>query len=214
MKFDEGWIKFLSQEIPKPYFSTLAGTVQNQRNEGKKICPAEGRVFEAFKLTPFTSLKAVIVGYEPYSSEGLSHGLAYSVPDGVPITPVLKNIYKELSTSLKVPEPTTGNLDSWAKGGILLLNSVLTVEVDKPKSHRGLGWEEFTSNCLKYISDNKEERVTFCLWGREAQTKSPYINRKKHLVLKTSSPDPLTANQGFTGSGHFVNLNQVTRIWG
>jgi len=214
MKFDEGWVKFLAEELSKQYFSNLAAAVQVQRDEGKIVYPPEGKVFEAFKLTPFADLKVVIVGSEPYSKQGLANGLAFSVSTGANLPSPIKNIYRELHTTLKVPVSKDGDLSYWAKSGILLLNSVLTVEKDKPKSHVNVGWERFTNNCVKYISANSENKVVFCLWGEEAQKKAVFIDREKHLVLKTSHPDHTTVNQGFSGCGHFVHINQATEIWG
>jgi len=212
MKFDEGWVKFFAQEIGKDYFSKTAGSIQVLRNEGTSIYPPEGMIFEAFKLTPFESVKVVIVGLDPYSEEGQADGLAFSVPTKVPIPPPLQNIYKELSNTFGIPVPKDGNLSGWASSGILLLNSVLTVEKGRPKAHKGRGWEELTDNCIKYISDNKD-RVIFCLWGAEAQSKAILIDKKKHMILKTSHPGPLSVNQGFAGCGHFVHINEATKLW-
>jgi len=209
MSFDEGWLKFFSEELTQEYFQILGGTVQIARNEGKKINPPDGMIFESFKLTPFSDLKVVIVGDEPYSQEGQDHGLAFSVPVGVPLTDELSNIYEELNRSLRAPKPIIGDLSKMASSGVLLLNNTLTVEVGAPGSHKNLGWNRFTANCLKYISDSKDERVVFCLWGREAQKHAPSIDKKKHLVLKSKGP----SDRSFIGCNHFVHINQATGIW-
>ena len=211
MKFDEGWVNFFSQELPKGYFKSVAETVQNQRTEGRKVYPTPGHIFEAFVQSPFADLKAVIVGGDPYSAEGHATGLAYSQPAGVPPSTEIRNIYKELNNSISTNVPVNPDLTSWSKSGILLLNNVLTVETGKPKSHRDLGWEQFTQNCLKFISDNKQDRVIFALWGTGAHKHAPFIDRKKHTVLKAS--DPAAGANGFYGCGHFIHINQVTRLW-
>lgn len=211
MKFDEGWVKFFADELAKSYFRELAETVQKNRDDGRKVYPLQGHIFEAFARSPFSDLKVVIVGGDPYPQEGFATGLAYSLPNEAPPTKELKNIHTEMSNTFKGKVPFEVNLSKWAEGGILLLNNVLTVEAEKPKSHRGLGWEQFTQNCLKYTSDNKDERIVFCLWGQSAHRHAPFIDRKKHLVLKAS--DPSTGANGFFGCGHFIHINQATRLW-
>jgi uracil-DNA glycosylase len=210
---DEGWTHFFQNEIKQDYFGSIAISITGRRSQGAEVYPDQGNVFMAFMMTPFESVKAVIVGEEPYHQPHQATGLAYSVPTGAAITPQLTNIYKELNRTCKVPIPKTGNISDWAKGGVLLLNSVLTVEKNKPGSHRDIGWREFTNSAVKYISDNKEG-VVFCLWGNSAHEKTIYINKKrKHKVLHTTDPSPGSAEHGFNGCGHFNKINDVTNLW-
>lgn len=211
MKFDEGWVNFFSQELPKNYFKTMAETIQNHRTEGRKINPGPGHVFEAFAKTPFADLKAVIVGHNPYQKDGLATGLAYSAPTRVPPTNEITNIHKELKSTFHKPIKVSNDLTPWAEGGILLLCSTLTVDSDKPASHRDIGWQEFVQNCVQYISNTKDERIVFALWGNPAHKMAPFISRKKHTVVKAA--DPASGKNGFIGCGHFIHLNQATRIW-
>lgn len=212
LNLDAGWVNFFSEEVKKEYFPKLGANVQIIRNRNIPVLPPGGKVLEAFKKTPFSNLKAVIVGQDPYHVPGMADGLAFSVPEDMPIPPSLKNIFKELNRSLGVDIPSHGNLSSWAEGGILLLNSVLTVEAGTANSHKDLGWKIFTDNCIKYINDNKTG-IIFCLWGKQAQEKAKYIDYTKHAILCTSHPSPLSVKQGFDGCDHFKHLNKVTGLW-
>jgi uracil-DNA glycosylase len=211
MKFDEGWVTFFSQELPKDYFKELAEAVQRRRNDGKKVYPLPGTIFQPMASTPFSDLKAVIVGEHPYSKEGYATGLAFSLPSEVSATQELKNIHTELNSSISKDVPLNTDLTSWAKGGILLLNNVLTTDVGDGNAHVNIGWEQFTQNCVNFISSNKEDRVVFALWGADTHKLAPYIDRKRHTVLKSASPED--GANGFFGCGHFIHLNQVTRLW-
>ncbi len=161
-------------------------------------------------MTPHANVKAVIVGGEPYTVPGLEHGLAYSVRKGVIIPPVLQNIFKELNRDLNVPIPQHGNLDHWAKSGILLLNTVLTTAKNREGSHRGAGWEKFTDSVLAYLNESKRG-LTFCLWGTEATAKGIGLDSKRHKILKTSHPNK--PDDGFYGCGHFRHINKETGTW-
>jgi len=208
---DKHWVEMFSKELGKEYFHILAGTVQLERQKGSIVLPPEGDAFRCFKLTPFDDLKVVIIADEARCEEGQSDGLAFSVPNGVPIPEDLQNIFNELHSSLGVDKPKSGDLSSWASSGILLLNETLTVERGLSGSHAALGWKKFTDNCIKYISDNKE-RVVFCFWCT-SHSKAALVDRNKHLVLKGSNPASKTANAGFSGSGHFIYINEATKLW-
>lgn len=210
MQFDAGWVQFFKNEISKDYFKKLGGTIHNHRLDGRTIYPGEGDIFNAFKMTPHAKVKAVIVGGEPHAKPGLEHGLAFSVRKGVIIPSTLNNIFQELNRDLNVPIPQHGNLDHWAKSGILLLNTVLTTEKNRPGSHRNAGWEKFTDSVLAYLNESKRGLV-FCLWGTEAQAKGIGLNSKRHKILKTSHPD--NPDDGFYGCGHFSHINKETGTW-
>ena len=212
MTFDYGWTEFFKQEITKPYFKELGASVYIGREEDRQIYPEEGKTFNAFKLTQHSDLKVVILGQDPYYQAGMEQGLAYSVPAGVPIPSVLGNIFKEIERDLGVVPPKSGDLTGWAEKGVFLLNCVLTVEKNKPGSHRSWGWEQFTDNAIKYLSDTRRGLI-FALWGDEAQRKSLFINPDKHTILKTSHPSPGTFEQGFYGCGHFSQINKECKIW-
>ncbi len=215
----EDWKKILHSEISKTYFTELCHAVERLYcKQGNSIYPPQSLLFHAFSLCTFENVKVVILGQDPYYKKGQAHGLAFSVPEGVPIPPSLSNIYKEIYTATDHPinrmigcdTPESGNLERWAKQGVLLLNSVLTVEEDKPGSHSSLGWERFTDAVIQKISDEKEH-VVFLLWGVYAQTKEKHINTGQHLVLTSSHPSPLSAYRGFFGCDHFNKTNQYLK---
>lgn len=168
--------------------------------------PEYNNIFNALKLTPFSKVKVVILGQDPYHGTGEAHGLSFSVQDGIPKPPSLKNIFKELKDDLNIDEPETGNLEKWAKEGVLLLNSVLTVEKDKPASHKDLGWHLFTDHIIKLLN-TKEEPVVFILWGNFARSKKVFITSNKHLIIESTHPSPFSANNGFFGSKPFSKTN-------
>lgn len=178
--------------------------------ETKTIFPPKNFIFNALKLTPYSNTKVVIVGQDPYHGEGEAHGLSFSVQEGIKIPPSLQNIYKELNDDLGVPIAKTGDLTKWGKEGVLLLNAVLTVEKDKPASHRKLGWERLTDYIIK-ILNNKEEPVVFILWGNFAKEKAQYITNPKHLVITSPHPSPFSARYGFFGSKPFSKTNNFLR---
>lgn len=172
----------------------------------KTIYPSKENIFNAFKLTSFENVKVVIVGQDPYHGEGEAHGLSFSVQDNVKIPPSLQNIYKELYSDLGIPPKKTGNLTGWAKEGVLLLNSTLTVEKDKANSHQGLGWQYFTDYVIKVLNLS-EKPIVFILWGNFARSKKVLITNPKHLILESPHPSPFSAYNGFFGSKPFSKTN-------
>lgn len=175
--------------------------------KNKTIYPPQNDIFNALKLTSFKDVKVVIVGQDPYHGEGEAHGLAFSVNDGVPIPPSLKNIYKELHNDLGIEIPNSGNLTKWAKNGVLLLNNSLTVVKDTPNSHQKIGWHLLTDYIIKKINE-KDEPVVFILWGNNAKQKAPLINGNFHKIITSSHPSPFSANYGFFGSKPFSQANE------
>lgn len=201
----ESWHEVFRNEAENAYFEKLLLFIAKARKE-YTIYPSAENTFTAFKLTPFSEIRVVILGQDPYHNPHQAHGLAFSVPEGIKIPPSLKNIFKELQTDLQIPAPTSGNLTNWANRGVLLLNSVLTVRENKPGSHANKGWAQFTDAVIKTISDKKES-VVYILWGNYAQTKAKFINTDKHLILAAPHPSPLSAYQGFFGSKPFSKTN-------
>ncbi|AXA34266.1 uracil-DNA glycosylase [Francisella adeliensis] len=201
------WLDLISQEKQKLYFKQTLSFLEAEKEQGKIIFPAEENVFNAFKLTEFDNLKVVILGQDPYHNYNQAHGLAFSVQKGVDIPPSLRNMYKELEASVEGFQiPTHGNLEKWAKQGIFLLNTTLTVEAHNANSHKDIGWETFTDSMIQKISKYKQN-VVFMLWGAHARKKKSLIDSSKHLVLESSHPSPLSAYRGFLGCGHFVLAN-------
>jgi len=208
MKVDihPGWKKELNTEFEKPYFRDLLNFVEEEYLEN--TCFPEGTdIFEAFNRTPFDKVKVVILGQDPYHGLKQAHGLCFSVNEGIPIPPSLKNIYKEIENDLGNPVPVTGNLEHWADQGVLLLNAVLTVRAKQAGSHKKKGWETFTDSVIKLISE-KKENVVFLLWGDYAKKKGAKIDSSKHLILTSGHPSPLSANRGYWfGNEHFSKTN-------
>lgn len=196
----------VENESKKDYYKELHDFV-DQEYESKTIYPERKNIFEAFKHTPYDKVKVVILGQDPYHGEGEAHGLSFSVCPGIKIPPSLKNIYKELNSELGCYIPNNGYLTKWADQGVLLLNSVLTVEKDIPASHRGKGWEIFTDNVIKEL-DKKEEPIVFMLWGNFAKTKKELLKNPNHLVLESAHPSPFSARNGFFGNNHFIDANK------
>jgi uracil-DNA glycosylase len=205
VQIEETWNEALKDEFEQPYFRELSETVRKAYLSGI-VFPAPKLVFTAFDLCPFNEVRVVILGQDPYHGDHQAHGLSFSVPKGTPKPPSLQNIYKEIEKDLGLPIPHTGNLEHWAKQGVLLLNATLTVEAGKAGSHQGLGWERFTDAVIKKISDEKEN-VVFLLWGKYAQEKGVHIDTNKHLVLTAAHPSPLSAYNGFFGCRHFSKTN-------
>lgn len=199
------WLEELKTEFKKPYMEDLSHFIRKERQSGKSIYPEPKDVFKA--LTPIApkDVKVVIVGQDPYHNPGQAHGLSFSVPEGVKAPPSLQNIFKELKADIGVDVNGT-DLTPWTNQGILLLNSMLTVEKNKPGSHQKKGWEEFTNEVLKVV-DRKSEHSVFILWGSYAQKKGDFINTEKHLVLKSPHPSPFSAHRGFFGSKPFSKAN-------
>ncbi|MCR8923298.1 uracil-DNA glycosylase [Dasania sp. GY-MA-18] len=200
------WSSHLAAELDKPYFQSLCSFLAQCRQQGKTIYPPAPLIFNAFEHCGFEQVKAVILGQDPYHGPGQAHGLSFSVPQGMPVPPSLKNIYKELQQDLSVPVVAHGCLDSWAEQGVLLLNSVLTVEQGLPGSHQNRGWQDFTDKVISTLSDQRSGLVFF-LWGAYAHKKSALIDESKHLILRAAHPSPLSAYRGFLGCGHFSQAN-------
>ena len=199
------WLKELQSEFEKPYMKGLSKFVRAERASGKSIYPKADNVFNALKAVAPKKVKVVIVGQDPYHNPGQAHGLSFSVPNGIKAPPSLKNIFKELKEDLNIEHHDT-DLTPWSDQGILLLNSMLTVEENRPGSHQKKGWEEFTSEILKVV-DRINDNCVFILWGSYAQKKGDFINQEKHLVLKSPHPSPLSAHRGFFGSKPFSKTN-------
>ena len=188
-------------------FQSFFQMIKNIYKE-KEIYPPKDLIFEALKSTSFKNTKVVILGQDPYHGEKEANGLSFSVNKDIKIPPSLRNIYLELSNDLNIPIPNHGDLSSWAKEGVLLLNSVLTVEKDKAASHRNKGWELFTDYVIKVLNE-KEEPIVFILWGNYARSKKIFINNKKHLIIESTHPSPFSANNGFFGSRPFSKTNNI-----
>ncbi len=206
VKIENSWKSQLNTEFSKPYFKQLTDFVRDEYIT-KTIYPPAKLIFNAFNSCPFDEVKTVIVGQDPYHQQGQAHGLCFSVNDGIKIPPSLINIYKEISDDLGKPIPVSGNLERWAKQGVLLLNATLTVRANYAGSHQGKGWEEFTDTVIKKLSDNRNNLV-FILWGSYAQRKGESIDTSRHLVLKSPHPSPLSAHRGFFGNKHFSKANE------
>ena len=203
------WDTVLDSEYHKEYFANIVKFVNKVYKE-KTIFPPKARILSALDITDYNDVKVVILGQDPYHGIGEANGLAFSVNDGVKRPPSLKNIYKELHDDLGVEIPNTGNLESWAKEGVLLLNSVLTVEKDKPASHKNIGWETFTDSIIKKLNE-RDKPIVFILWGNFAKSKKELITNPKHLVLTSSHPSPFSVNYGFFGSKPFSKTNEFLR---
>ncbi|MCI7149080.1 uracil-DNA glycosylase [Bariatricus sp. HCP28S3_E4] len=200
------WLDALKGEFRKPYYKKLFETV-NQEYRTHRIYPPADDIFNAFHLTPLKDVKVVILGQDPYHGDGQAHGLCFSVKPDVEIPPSLVNIYQELHDDLGCRIPSHGNLTKWAKQGVLLLNTVLTVRAHQANSHRGIGWEEFTDAAIQVLN-NQDRPIVFILWGRPAQLKKRMLNNPKHLILEAPHPSPLSAYRGFFGSKPFSQTNQ------
>lgn len=206
LEIEKSWEKVLQEEFNKGYFKDLSKSVEKAYLE-RTVFPAREKVFNAFKLCPLNKVKVVILGQDPYHGAGQAHGLSFSVPDDIKIPPSLINIYKEIASDLGKEIPESGNLEHWAEQGVLLLNATLTVEEGQAGFHQGWGWETFTDEVIKKISEEKEN-VVFLLWGKFAQDKAKLIDESKHLILKTTHPSPLSAHRGFLGCRHFSQTNE------
>ena len=209
-KLEKSWLDQLSPEFDAPYMRELKQFLLREKAAGKSIYPAGSNIFAALNRTPFHAVKVVILGQDPYHGPGQAHGLSFSVPPGVRIPPSLRNIYQELERDLNIPAPRHGNLDHWADQGVLLLNAVLTVQKAMAGSHQGKGWERFTDAIISALNIGRENLV-FLLWGSYAQKKGAVIDRKRHLVLQSPHPSPLSAHRGFIGNGHFSKANDYLR---
>jgi uracil-DNA glycosylase len=203
------WDSVLADEFKKDYFLEIKDFV-DEEYESKTVYPPYEEIFNAFKLTPLSDVKVVILGQDPYHEPGQAHGLAFSTPEGRPIPRSLKNIFKEINEEYDYPVPESGCLESWAKQGVFLLNTVLTVEKGNANSHSKCGWQTFTDNVIK-ILDGQAQPIVFLLWGKQAEKKKELINNPNHLVLVTSHPSPFSARRGFFGSNHFKLTNEFLK---
>jgi uracil-DNA glycosylase len=203
--FGNRWDEVLQKEISKSYFVKLLKWVKKDRS-AYTVYPSEDNMFRAFQATSFEDVKVVILGQDPYHGKGQAHGLSFSVPDGVAIPRSLKNIFKEIKSDLGFEIPESGNLEGWAKQGVLLLNTILTVRENNPRSHHNMGWETFTDEVVQTLSD-KREHLIFILWGNDAKNKMSLINPQKHLILSAAHPSPFSAARGFFGCKHFSQAN-------
>lgn len=208
VKIEESWKNVLREEFEKPYFLQIVTLLKAEKAAGKIIFPPGPLIFNAFNETPFSRVKVVLLGQDPYHNKGQAHGLSFSVPDGVPKPPSLVNIFKELESDLGIPPSNNGNLEKWAEQGVMLLNASLTVRQNEPGSHSKIGWLQFTDTVISKISDQKKG-VVFLLWGRFAQDKQILIDETKHHVLKAAHPSPFSADKGFFGCRHFSKTNEL-----
>lgn len=202
----KSWKPYLDDELYTPYMLTLKEFLRIEKNDGKVIYPHSSHWFHALEATPLENVSVVILGQDPYHQPHQAHGLCFSVQPDVKIPPSLRNIYKELHNDLNIQHAPHGCLDSWAKQGVLLLNSVLTVEYSKPNAHQNKGWETFTDKIIQTVAE-QNEHVVFLLWGSYAKKKGAFIDAEKHLVLKAPHPSPLSAHRGFLGCNHFSQTN-------
>ena len=206
VKIHPSWLTILENEFTKPYFEQLISFIKNEYNQ-YTCYPKGSEIFAAFDQCPFENVKVVIIGQDPYHGPNQANGLCFSVNDGIPFPPSLQNIFKEIESDLKIPYPKSGNLERWADQGVLLLNATLTVRQSEAGSHQNKGWETFTDAVIQAIS-NRKENVVFLLWGGFAKKKGAKIDRKKHIVLETGHPSPLSANRGlWFGNQHFSKTN-------
>nr|WP_319399625.1 uracil-DNA glycosylase [uncultured Carboxylicivirga sp.] len=206
VKIEASWKELLNDEFEKDYFKNLTDFVRSEY-QSQTIFPPAAKIFNAFDLCPVESTRVVILGQDPYHGPGQAHGLCFSVNDGVKIPPSLVNIYKEINADLGKSIPTSGNLERWAKQGVLLLNATLTVRAHQAGSHQKKGWEQFTDSVIKTIAEEREN-VVFLLWGAYAIKKSALIDKSKHLILTSPHPSPLSAHRGFLGNKHFSKANE------
>ncbi len=212
VKIEESWQNLLQDEFEKPYFKNLAAFVKDEY-ASQKVYPPGNQIFNAFWMCPFEHVKVVILGQDPYHGPDQANGLAFSVSDKVRTPPSLVNIFKEIKADLGQDLPPTGNLERWAKQGVLLLNATLTVRAGAAGSHQKKGWEEFTDAVIKEVNERKKN-VVFMLWGAYAQKKGAFIDPQKHLVLQAAHPSPFAADRGFFGSRHFSKANEYLKSVG
>lgn len=199
------WLQPLSPEFKKPYYAKLYKTIREEYGT-RQIFPPSDEIFTAFEITPLSEVKVVIIGQDPYHGDGQAHGLCFSVKPDVETPPSLVNMYKELNSDLGCYIPNNGYLIKWAKQGVLLLNTVLTVRAHQANSHRGIGWEEFTDAAIRILNE-QDRPIVYLLWGKPAQTKKNMLNNPKHLILEAPHPSPLSAYRGFFGCQHFSKTN-------
>lgn len=209
IKIEKSWKKLLAQEFTSPYFQNLKNFLVKEKKQFV-VYPKGKNIFSAFNLTPLKEVKVVIIGQDPYHGPNQANGLCFSVSDGIALPPSLKNIFKELCNDIGCEMPKSGNLEHWAKQGILMLNATLTVRAHQAGSHQKEGWEEFTDSIIKKISKEKDNLI-FLLWGKFAQSKEEYIDINKHYILKATHPSPFSAHNGFFGCKHFTKTNEILK---
>lgn len=212
VKIEKSWGEALAPEFEKPYFAELVGYLHREKEAGRRIFPPGSQIFKAFELTPLPEVKVVILGQDPYHGDGQAMGLSFSVPDGVPAPPSLKNIFAEIGSDLGITMSGSPNLEPWARQGVLLLNAILTVRRGEAASHSGIGWQEFTDAVIRTISD-RCEGVVFLLWGNYARSKRDLIDLSRHYVLEAAHPSPL-ARGAFFGCRHFSRTNELLAAQG
>ena len=212
VQIHESWKSVLWEQFESPYFDGIKRALQEEKNNNNVIYPPGQLIFNAFNLTPFNKVKAVILGQDPYHGPGEAMGLCFSVPQGVRVPPSLKNIYKELYSDLGIEIPEHGDLTKWSEQGVFMLNAMLTVRHKSPGSHKAIGWQEFTDAVIQKISEEKNG-VVFLLWGRFAQSKKTLIDEMKHYVLEAAHPSPLARN-AFSGCKHFSKTNEILQSQG
>lgn len=210
--FHNQWDQQLKGEFEQPYYQQLRTFLKKEYAE-ETIYPPMDQLWTAFQLTSFEEVKVVILGQDPYHGPGQAHGLSFSVNPNIPLPPSLRNMFKELVEDVGCEMPKNGTLKGWAKQGVLLLNTVLTVRQGKAHSHRQQGWEQFTDSVIRHLS-NREERIVFVLWGKPAQEKKRLIDVNKHAVVESTHPSPLSAYRGFTGSRPYSKINEILKAWG
>lgn len=213
VQLEDSWKQALASEFEQPYMQQLSQFLRAELAAGKQLYPPGGLIFNALNLTPLPKVRVVILGQDPYHGPGQAHGLSFSVPPGVPAPPSLQNIFKELHRDLNLPIPSHGNLESWARQGVLLLNTSLTVEAGQAGSHAKVGWQSFTDRIIEVLNQQREHLV-FLLWGAHARSKAALLDNKKHLILTSAHPSPLSAYRGFLGCGHFSRCNQFLQQLG
>jgi uracil-DNA glycosylase len=211
-KIDESWKNVLIEEFNLPYFLNLRNFLIEEKKQ-YSVFPPGNKIFSAFDMTPFDAVKVVLLGQDPYHGKGQAHGLCFSVPSGITPPPSLVNIFQEIQNDLGLPMPHHGNLESWARQGVLLLNATLTVRATQPGSHQNKGWEVFTDQVIRTLSKEKTGLV-FLLWGKFAQAKENLIDSNKHFILKAAHPSPYSASAGFFGCKHFSKTNEILRSQG
>lgn len=212
VRIEPSWKQRLADEFEKPYFAALTQRVRAEYATAT-VYPPGGRIFAAFDASPFDKTKVVIIGQDPYHGPGQANGLCFSVAPQIQMPPSLLNIFKEVSADTGAPMPADGDLTRWARQGVLLLNSSLTVRAHTPKSHSGIGWEQFTDRVVHELAE-KREHLVFLLWGSDAARKGAFIDRTRHLVLTSAHPSPLSAYRGFFGNHHFSRANDYLRQHG
>lgn len=210
VEIESSWKEILQSEFNKPYFRLLTDFVRKEYSQNAPIYPPGKLIFNAFNICPFDKTRVIILGQDPYHGEHQANGLSFSVNKGIQLPPSLQNIYKELNNDLGISPKADGDLTHWAEQGVLLLNATLTVRAHQAGSHQNKGWEEFTDAAIRVLNE-KRENLVFILWGSYAQKKGAFIDKKRHLVLTSPHPSPLSAHRGFFGNHHFSTTNKYLK---